>query len=266
MKREVYSTLDFPKGGLGLAAAGFISSTAAWANPETTTSGAATADIPPRRLATRSTIARYEPGKTMTSLTLFFIVEPRTYQYFSCFLGRDARGVTLTRTSRIVGYCPEHRMGELDPSAVEALARMDCEVRPMQTKGVFDPPYPHGNKLAACLAPRDTDWGRVPGQRHRLCRAPMTSTALLRPGHVTPARSRHRSAGRRPTCGTRPMARWVCRCPRNGCDYPETSSSPSRPISASGIVLFSRNRMHGQRPELCRTSGWIQRKSSTVSP
>jgi len=45
VKREVYSTLDFPKGGLGLAAAGFISSTAAWANPGDDDIGAATADI-----------------------------------------------------------------------------------------------------------------------------------------------------------------------------------------------------------------------------
>jgi len=171
----------------------------------------------------------------MTSLTLFFIVEPRTYQYFSCFLVATARRY-LDPDIRIVGYCPEHRMGELDPSAVEALARMDCEVRPMQTKGVFDPPYPHGNKLAACLAPRDTDWGGFLDSDIVFV-APHDIKALLRPGHVTCSVAT--------SIGWAPPDLWDEAYGAVGLPVPEERVRLSRnqqqsvpPDFSSGIVLF----------------------------
>ncbi|NKX43555.1 hypothetical protein [Roseicyclus persicicus] len=117
------------------------------------------------------------------SLTLFFVVEPPTYQYLSCYLAASIRqhldpGITL------VGYCPAHRMDELDPAAVETLRRMGCEVRPMQTEGVFDPPYPHGNKIIACQQPRETAWAGFMDS-DILVLQPHDIGRLLRPGHVT---------------------------------------------------------------------------------
>jgi len=93
----------------------------------------------------------------MPSLSLIFIVEPPVYQYLACYLAASIRRHVGTGV-RLIGYCPAHRMAEIDAAAVETLRRMDAEVRPMETEGRFDPPYPHGNKLLACLEPRDTDW------------------------------------------------------------------------------------------------------------
>jgi hypothetical protein len=117
------------------------------------------------------------------SLTLFFVVEPPSYQYLACYLAASIRqhldpGITL------VGYCPAHRIDDVDPAAIETLRRMRCEVRPMQTEGVFDPAYPHGNKIIACQQPRDTDWSGFMDSDILMIR-PQDMTRLLNPGHVT---------------------------------------------------------------------------------
>jgi hypothetical protein len=91
------------------------------------------------------------------SLTLFFIVEAPSYQYMACYLAASIRN-HLPADVELVGYCPEETMGDIDPAAIETLRRMRCEVRPMKTQGRFLPPYPHGNKILACLEPRDTDF------------------------------------------------------------------------------------------------------------
>lgn len=92
-----------------------------------------------------------------STLTLFFIVEAPSYQYLACYLAASIRN-HMPKATKLVGYCPAHKMAELDPAAVETLRRMGCEVRPMQTEGQFSPDYPHGNKLLACLQERDTDF------------------------------------------------------------------------------------------------------------
>ncbi|MGB0799027.1 MAG: hypothetical protein ACPGRD_06895, partial [Planktomarina sp.] len=91
------------------------------------------------------------------SLTLFFIVEPNKYQFMACYLAASIREY-FPQDVQLVGYCPAHLYDDLDPAAVETLRRLRCEVRSMQTEGVFDPPYPHGNKILACLEPRDTEY------------------------------------------------------------------------------------------------------------
>jgi hypothetical protein len=98
--------------------------------------------------------ARFEEDP---SLTIFFIVEPPTYQNYACYLAASIR-THFPRNVTLVGYCPEHRMEELDPKVVETLQRMDCVVRPFHTKGRFDPEYPHGNKILACMEPRETTY------------------------------------------------------------------------------------------------------------
>lgn len=117
------------------------------------------------------------------ALTLFFVVEPPTYQYLACYLAASIRQ-HLDPEVQLVGYCPAHRMEELDPAVIETLRRMRCDVRPMVTEGVFDPAYPHGNKIIACQQPRDTQWGGFMDS-DILVMAAHDVTRLLKPGHVT---------------------------------------------------------------------------------
>ncbi len=117
------------------------------------------------------------------SLTLFFVVEPPSYQYLACYLAGSIRQ-HLGQEVDLVGYCPAHRMSEVDPAAIETLRRMRCELRPMLTEGVFDPAYPHGNKIIACQQPRDTDWGGFMDS-DILVMQPHDIGRFLVPGHVT---------------------------------------------------------------------------------
>ncbi len=89
------------------------------------------------------------------SLTLFFIVEAPGYQYKACYLAASIRE-HLDPDIELVGYCPAERRDKLDPAVIETLARLGCEVRTFETDGKFRTPYPHGNKLLACLEPRQT--------------------------------------------------------------------------------------------------------------
>jgi hypothetical protein len=91
------------------------------------------------------------------SLTLYFIVEPPNYQVMACHLAASAR-MHMPHDVVLIGYCPQHRMDELDPNAVETLRRLRCEVRGFEATGKFDPAYPHGNKLLAALEPKETDF------------------------------------------------------------------------------------------------------------
>lgn len=118
-----------------------------------------------------------------TSLTLFFIVEPPSYQYLACYLAASIRE-HLPPEVELVGYCPAHRMADVDPAAIEALRRMRCEVRPMETEGKFDPPYPHGNKILACLQKRDTDFSGFVDSDVLLIRDNEVGN-LVRKGHVS---------------------------------------------------------------------------------
>jgi hypothetical protein len=117
------------------------------------------------------------------SLTLFFVVEPPTYQYIACYLAASIRQ-HLDPDIALVGYCPAQRMDALDPAVIETLRRMGCAVRPMQTEGVFAPDYPHGNKIIACQQPRDTAWGGFMDSDILVLR-PHDVTRLLVPGRVT---------------------------------------------------------------------------------
>ena len=119
------------------------------------------------------------------TLTLFFIVEPPRYERMACYLAATIRQ-HMPKKVKLVGYCPAHRMAELDPDVVECLRRMGCEVRPFQAEGRFDPPYPHGNKLLACLEPRDTDFSGFMDSDIVMLRDNTIET-LVAPGSVSAA-------------------------------------------------------------------------------
>jgi hypothetical protein len=91
------------------------------------------------------------------SLTLFFIVEPPNYDSYACYLAASIRE-HLPGHIKLVGYCPAAKRDEVHPAVVETLTRMDCELRTFETVNRFDPAYPHGNKILACLEERETDF------------------------------------------------------------------------------------------------------------
>lgn len=122
-------------------------------------------------------------------LTFFFIVEPPKYQMMACYLAASIREAFGTKVA-MIGYCPSHRMAELDADVIKVLARMGCDVRAMQTEGVFDPPYPHGNKMIAAVQPRDSEYSCFLDSDILFLR-PNDPANLIHEGHVslTPAAS-----------------------------------------------------------------------------
>lgn len=119
----------------------------------------------------------------MADITFFYIVEPPSYQIFAARLAASLREVYGDRI-KLVGYCPEHRMHELHPGAVEAQRMLGAEIRPMRTEGLFREPYPHGNKIVACLQPRDTPFSAfVDSDVLFLKDIPLEELAI--PGHVS---------------------------------------------------------------------------------
>lgn len=90
-------------------------------------------------------------------LTVYFIVEPPEYQVMACYLSASLRE-NFGDTVALVGYCPAHKIDLVHPEVKAALAKMNCDLRTMETEGRFDPPYPHGNKILATLEPRETEF------------------------------------------------------------------------------------------------------------
>ncbi len=126
---------------------------------------------------------------TTPKLTVYFIVEPPEYQILACYLAASLR-TQFGQTVALVGYCPAQKVPLIAPDVVTALAKMDCEIRPLQVEGMFDPPYPHGNKLIATLQPRETEYSCFMDS-DVLCIKANDVANLIRPGHVclTPAAS-----------------------------------------------------------------------------
>jgi hypothetical protein len=58
----------------------------------------------------------------------------------------------------VIGYCPEHRLAEVDPGVIAAHALMGAEIRTFRMDGRWDPAYPHGNKILAVLEPRESQY------------------------------------------------------------------------------------------------------------
>lgn len=122
-------------------------------------------------------------------LTVYFIVEPPEYQVMACYLAASLRE-SFGDTVALVGYCPAHKIDLVHPEVKAALAKMACDLRPMQTEGRFDPPYPHGNKILATLEPRDTAFSCFMDS-DILCLRPNAVENIIKEGCVslTPAAS-----------------------------------------------------------------------------
>lgn len=115
-------------------------------------------------------------------LTFAYIVEPPEYQIFACTLLASIR-TQFGPEVQAIGYCPEHKMGALHPSVLKAHEMMGSEVRPMKTEGMWDEPYPHGNKIIAAMQPRDSEYSAFVDSDVLFIR-PNDPDLLCKPGHV----------------------------------------------------------------------------------
>ncbi len=116
-------------------------------------------------------------------LTFVYIVEPPEYQFMACKLLASIR-CQFGPDVAAIGYCPAHRMDELDPSVLKAHEIMDGEIRPMTTIDRWDTPYPHGNKILAAVEPRDSEYSAFVDS-DVLFLKPNSPDNLCRPDHVS---------------------------------------------------------------------------------
>ena len=116
-------------------------------------------------------------------LTFVYIVEPPDYQIMACSLLASIR-THFGPDVGAIGYCPEHRMDDLAAAVLVAHEVMGAEIRPMRTEGMWDSPYPHGNKIIAAMQPRDSRFSAFVDS-DVLFLKPNTPDALCRAGHVS---------------------------------------------------------------------------------
>ena len=116
-------------------------------------------------------------------LTFAYIVEPPDYQIMACTLLASIRSF-FPDTVAAVGYCPEHKIGDLHPAVIKAHEKMGAEIRPMKTLGMWDTDYPHGNKIIAAMQPRDSRFSAFVDSDVLFLR-PNDPANLTRAGHVS---------------------------------------------------------------------------------
>jgi len=116
-------------------------------------------------------------------LTFVYVVEPPEYQILACTLLASIR-TQFGDSVGAIGYCPAHRMDELHPAVLQAHAMMGAEIRPMETHGLWDEDYPHGNKIVAAMQPRDSAFSAFVDSDVLFLR-PNSADNLVRDGHVS---------------------------------------------------------------------------------
>lgn len=118
-------------------------------------------------------------------LTIFFIVEPPKYQDMGCFLAASIR-TQFKEPVKLMGYCPQHSIGEMSDKALAIYKKLDVDIRPIDTEAKFDPAYPHGNKMIAALEARETPFSAFMDS-DMLFIGPNTPDQMYKEGHVSVA-------------------------------------------------------------------------------
>jgi hypothetical protein len=131
----------------------------------------------------QDSMAEQTAGGSQPLLTLFYIVDLPDYQNMACYLLASIRE-HFPPDVRVIGYCPEHKMAEIDPGVIRAHEIMRAEIRPMRTEGRWDPAYPHGNKILAAVEPRDSEYSAFIDSDVLFLR-PNRPEALISPGKVS---------------------------------------------------------------------------------
>lgn len=170
-----------------------------------------------------------------SDLTFIYIVEPPDYQIMACSLLASIRSF-FPKSVRAIGYCPEHRMKELHPAVFKAHELMDAEIRPMKVEGMWDTPYPHGNKILAALQPRDSKYTAFIDSDVLFLR-PNSIENLIKAGHVS--------------CSVAASMRWTGQeiwekiyavfdmpVPQERIRLMRQNRTPSVPYFSSGLVVF----------------------------
>jgi hypothetical protein len=121
-------------------------------------------------------------GRAQPLLTLIYIVDLPDYEYMACYLLASIRE-HFPADVKVVGYCPAHKMADIDPGVIRAHEIMGAEIRPIPTEGRWDPAYPHGNKILAALEPRDSQYTAFVDSDVLFLR-PNRPEALISPGKV----------------------------------------------------------------------------------
>jgi hypothetical protein len=120
-------------------------------------------------------------------LTVYFIVEPPTYQMMACYLAASLREQFGDAVS-LTGYCPAKKLDLVQHDVRRILDRLHCDLRSFVTDDRFDPPYPHGNKLLATLEKRETEFSCFMDS-DILCIRPNLVENIVKPGHVSLSRA-----------------------------------------------------------------------------
>ncbi|MCB2134952.1 MAG: hypothetical protein KDE08_03245 [Rhodobacteraceae bacterium] len=181
-------------------------------------------------------------------LTFFYIVEPPDYQILACTLLASIRRHFPANVAA-VGYCPEHRIDELHPAVFKAHEMMGAEIRPMKTEGMWDTPYPHGNKIVAALQPRDSKYSAFVDSDVLFLRANKPGN-LATKGHVSCSMAASMLWAEQSVWDT---IYGAFRMPIPKERYPlmRQKSGPVIPYFSSGLVVFPEEKGRGGRfPEV----------------
>jgi hypothetical protein len=131
--------------------------------------------------------ARNEEARGVVSgrplLTMTYIIDLPDYQNMACWLLASIREY-FPPDVRAIGYCPEHKLDQIDPGVIAAHELMGAEIRTFRMNGRWDPAYPHGNKILAVLEPRDSEYTAFVDSDVLFLRKNRPE-ALIRPGMVS---------------------------------------------------------------------------------
>jgi len=122
---------------------------------------------------------------SVPNLSNFFVANPPKYQGMGCYLAASIR-THFKEDVDLIGYCPAETIGDMDPYALAIYRKLNVDVRPIETAGVFDPPYPHRNKMVAAQQPRRTPYSAFMDS-DMLFIAPNSVDQKYKAGHVSVA-------------------------------------------------------------------------------
>ncbi|WP_339765108.1 hypothetical protein [uncultured Sulfitobacter sp.] len=122
---------------------------------------------------------------SVPNLSIFFVVDPPKYQDMGCYLAASIR-THFDEDLDLIGYCPAETIADMDPYALAIYKKLNVDIRPIDTAGVFDPPYPHGNKMVAAMQPRRTPYSAFMDSDMLFIGA-NTSDNIIKSGHVSVA-------------------------------------------------------------------------------
>ncbi|MDQ2066590.1 hypothetical protein Q9295_09400 [Xinfangfangia sp. CPCC 101601] len=177
-------------------------------------------------------------------LTFVYIVEPPDYQTMACMLLASIRENFGPEVATI-GYCPEHRMAELHPGVLRAHEMLGAEIRPMRTLGMWDAPYPHGNKIIAAMQPRESEFSAFVDS-DVLFLQPNSAEALVKQDHVSCSVAASMNWGEQ-SVWERIYARFDMKVPQERVRLMRRTRQEVVPYFSAGLVVFPEATGQAQR-------------------